>query len=311
MCTTTRRRATLAVPPAPVSPHPPGTLTSPGALSQIQPNTAPGGTGTAKMTTMPLPANDHLPKDVRAVTRPLFSSPNFLALEQVRQAPNISNCPVAAILAAHAFTAVGRKFIIQSLLSETPGNVLTDISALPPNTLENPPPGTTISSSRYFTVKLLGGPLDVSDVLYTNDTDDANFSLIYMSDPGQQSIWAAIIEKALAVQLGTYDKFDIVLLTANDWWERITSVRPNAFAITAATPLSQIITAAQASTTLPTIGASKDNLPLPNVVTAFHGYAMIGMQDSKIHLYDPAEAIKLLLTPTEFRQKFQTILFAP
>lgn len=311
MCTTTRRRATLAVPPAPVSPNPPGTLTSPGALSQIQPNTVPGGTGTAKMTIMPPPVNrvtDSLSKDVRAVTRPLFSSPNVLALEQVMQAPNIGNCHVAAILAAHAFTVVGRKFIIQSLLSETPGNVLTDISAVPAGTLENPPPGPTVSSSRYFTVKLFGGPVEVSDVLYTNDTRDANFSLIYMRDPSEQSIWAPIIEKALAVQIGSYNNFDSVLLTADEAWKKITSVEPDHFVIKADTPFAKIIAAAQASTTVPSIAASKDNLPLPNVVTAFHGYAMIGMQGSKIHLYDPAETIKLSLTPTEFREKFQAIL---
>jgi hypothetical protein len=60
---------------------------------------------------------------------------------------------------------------------------------------------------------------------------------------------------------------------------------------------------------VPTIGASKDDLPIGNVVTAFHGYSMIGMQGSKIHLYDPAKAIKILLSPAKFRTDFKAILF--
>src|SRR5205807_10106368 len=172
--------------------------------------------------------------------------------------------------------------------------------ALPSGTLENPHPGTTISSSRYFTVKLLGGPVDVSDVLYTNDTDDANFSLIYMNDPSNHSIWAAVIEKALAVQLGGYENFDDLPLSANEFWRRITGIEPGILPITASTPLSQIIAAAHASTTVPTIGASRDDLPITDVVTFNHGYSMIGMQDTNIHLYDPAKAIKILISPAVF-----------
>ena len=62
-----------------------------------------------KKTVMPPPTNDHDNKDVHVVTLPLFrSAPAFT---QVKQAPGIANCPVAAILAALAFTAVGQKTI--------------------------------------------------------------------------------------------------------------------------------------------------------------------------------------------------------
>jgi hypothetical protein len=38
---------------------------------------------------------------------------------------------------------------------------------------------------------------------------------------------------------------------------------------------------------------------------------MIGMQGSKINLYDPATTDKLPLSPADFRQKFKAILFQP
>lgn len=277
------------------------------ALNQIQPNQAPAA-GTAKITIMPLPANDQVTKDVREVTFPLFNSSGNPVLEEVKQSPSISNCPVASILAAHAFTAVGKTLIKGLVPTPTTANVLTDVSALPPGTLANPPPGNKISSSRYFTVNLPGGPKEVSDVLYTDDAD-SGWSLIYLRDPGDTSLWAAIIEKALAVEIGSYENFDALPMTANNWWKKITGVDPHGIPVTATTPLTRISGAAQDSLTVPTIGASKENLPIGGIVTASHGHSMIGMQGSKIHLYDPAKAIKILLSPTEFRANFQAILF--
>jgi hypothetical protein len=301
MCKTTRRTATLPLPPASGS-------TSPGArtLSQIPPNQTQGGT--AKVTKMPLPVNDSVTKDVHAVTFARFASSGRPAFADVKQSPHIANCPVASILAAHAFTDVGKALIEGLVPAPTSANVVTDLSALPADTLTNPPPGNKISSSRYFTVVLPGGRREVSDVVYTDDAD-SNFSLIYMSDPTGQSIWAAMIEKALAVEIGSYEDFDALPLSANDWWKKITGVLPGGFAVDATTPLSRITDAAQASTTVPTIGASKDNLPVNDVVTGFHGYAMMGMKGQQVHLYDPAKTTPLLLSPAQFRGKFKAVLF--
>jgi hypothetical protein len=120
---------------------------------------------------MPPPTKDPDSKDVHVVTWPLFnSSKKVPAFNEVKQAPGIANCPVASMLAALAFTSVGQTSI-QGMVSETADNVLTDLSSVPSGTLSNPPPGTTISSSRYFTVKLPSGSIDVSDVLYTDDHD--------------------------------------------------------------------------------------------------------------------------------------------
>jgi hypothetical protein len=304
MCKTTRRTATLPLPPNA------GAAGSGKTLSQIQPNQAPTGTGTAKVLVMPLPANDGVTKDVRAVTFPRFNSSGRAALDDVKQSPHIANCPVASILAAHAFTAVGKTFIEGVVPVPTSAKVVTDLSALPADTLANPHPDNKVTSSRYFTVVLPGGTREVSDVVYTDDAD-SGFSLIYLSDPSDQSIWAAMIEKALAVEIGSYEQFDALPLSANDWWRKITGVLPVGFKVEATTAFSQITEAAQASPTRPTIAASKENLPITDVVTAFHGYSMIGMQGAKIHLYDPAKTTKILLSPAEFRAKFQAVLFTP
>ena len=284
----------------------PGSPATAATLTEIPPNQAPSGV--AKETTMPLPANDGVTKDVREVTFPLFRASGDPGLEEVKQSPHLANCPVAAILAAHAFTVDGRVVIKNIVSAPTFANVVTDVSALPPDTLENPPPGNKVTSSRYFKVTLPGGVREPSDVMYTDDAD-AGFSLIYLHDPSDGSLWAGIIEKALAEEIGSYENFDALPLSANDWWEKITGVAPGGFAITATTPLSQITDAAQASITVPTIGASKDDLPIGGNITAFHGFAMIGMLGTEVHLYDPAQAIKIHIPPSEFRQKFKAILF--
>jgi hypothetical protein len=136
------------------------------------------------------------------------------------------------------------------MVSEKSGNVLTDLSGVPLTTLSNPPPGKTISSSRFFTVKLAGGSIDVSDVLFTDD-HDSGWSPFYMRDPTDQSIWTAIIEKALAVKLKSYENYDALDINANDFWEKITGVAPGVIEIKADTPLTTITDAARPPPTCP------------------------------------------------------------
>jgi hypothetical protein len=265
-------------------------------------------TKAVKKTTMPPPTKDQDDKDVHVVTRPLFrGAKGAPAYDQVKQAPGIANCPVASILAALAFTAVGQT-VIQRMVSETAGNVVTDLSGLPSGTLSNPPAGNALSSSRYFTVKLGGGSIEVSDVLYTDD-HDSGWSPLYIRDPSDQSIWAAIIEKALAVQLKGYENFDALGITANDFWEKITGAKPGGIEVKDDTPLSTITDAVKAATRVPSIGASKPDATDVKVVTEFHGYALLGLQGPKIRLYDAAKAKTLLISPAEFRHDFQAILY--
>src|SRR5438874_12124899 len=105
-----------------------------------------------------------------------------------------------------------------------------------------------------------------------------------MRDPNKDCIWAAIIEKALASKLGSYENFDALNFTANDFWEKITGVRPGAIEITKDTPLATI-EKAKASTRVPTIGASKPDSSDVKFVTEFHGFSMLGLKGSEIQLY--------------------------
>ena len=284
---------------------------------------------------MPLPAKDNNPKDVHVVLSPLFDPHKKVpAYTEVKQAENIANCPVAAILAAYASTKVGQP-IIQNMLSEISGKVLTDLSGLPAGTLSNPP-GATLTSARYFTVTLPGavrvqlsgtdklpgavqvsgkpdtfdlpgGSIDVSDVLYTNDGDRDSWSLIYLRDPGGQTIWASIIEKALAVRLGSYENFDALNISANDFWNMLTGAQPAVIEIKPNTPLKTITDAVQASVNVPSIGASKDFGA--KHVAEFHGFAMLGFNKSgKIRLYDAEKATEIPISPENFRDDFKAIL---
>jgi hypothetical protein len=265
-------------------------------------------TKAVKSTPMPPPYNDGASKDVHVVTWPLFVGAPALA--QVMQAPAIGNCPVAAILAALAFTPAGRT-TISGMVGETEASVVTDLSGLAEDTLSNPPAGAgnSLTSARYFTVKLLGDAIDVSDVLYTNDGEKNSWSVLYLDDPKGQTIWASIIEKALAVQIKGYDNFRPEKYSANDYWKMITGVAPGGFSINDDTQLSKIIDAAKAATRVPTIAASKPNATDVKVVDEHHGYAMMGLEGSKIKLYNP-HGQTIALSPSDFRHDFQAILFS-
>ncbi len=253
---------------------------------------------------MPPPTNGHDSMDVHVVTWPLFSG-RGPALEDIKQAPGIANCPVASILAALAFTPPGRT-IVSGMVRETAATTVTDVSGLPKDTLSNPPAGNSLTSDRYFTVKLPGGTVEVSDVLYTDD-HDSGWSPFYMQDPGGRVIWGSIIEKALAVQLKSYENFDAQNITANGFWQMITGAAPGGIPIKDDTPLTDITDAAKAATRVPTIAASKTDGT--KFVSEFHGFAMMGLEGAKIKLYDPAKAKTILLSPEQFRKDFQAILY--
>jgi hypothetical protein len=281
-----------------------------------------------KYTKMPEPVDDKDSIGIHEINLPLFySNKKRLSPDpfEVMQSPRIANCPVASILAAMAFTKNGQKFL-RKMLTVTVTPTLTDISEVKEKlngkkkgkeegTLKNPP-SDIMQGLRFFTVNLPGGSVEVSDVLYTNDYD-AGWSPIYMHDPHGYSIWAAIIEKALAVKLGSYNDFDATDIKANQFWEKIVGKPPDGFSVNQKTPLEKIIGAARKSTRVPTIGASRDDDNV-KIVTPFHGFAMLGLYDKKIKgkkiekmikLYDPAKADCLYISPIDFQRNFQTILF--
>jgi hypothetical protein len=285
-----------------------------GSLWDKQSNPPASGPATkaVKTTVMPAPTKDNDSRDVHVVLLPLFNpKTNVPSFTEVKQAPGIANCPVASMLAALAFTPDGQKIIESIVPPEISGDVVTDLSAA--GTLSNPS-GPTLSSKRYFTVKLGEGPVDVSDVLYTDD-HDRGWSPFYMRDPGDQTIWAAVIEKALAAKLGSYENFDALNISANDFWKKITGVEPGQIEIKPDTPLAAITNAVKASVRVPSIAASKGDpgsdmtLKSGKSLAANHGFALMGFQGDNIRLYDPAKAETLLVTAAEFRQDFFAILF--
>ncbi len=271
---------------------------------------------------MPAPTDGSASKDVHEVNKPLFSGsggPNF---QQVKQANDIENCPVAALLAAMAFTPVGRSKIT-SMISEKTEPVRTDLSKLPKDTLTNPPSTPFLESQRVFTVTLTpgvggikNGAPETSNILYTNDGDRDTWTVLYLNDPSEKSIWGSIVEKALAQSLGSYQTFNETTLTTNDFWKIITGSGPDVLIISAQTAESEIVKAAKNSATAYSIAASKDDLAIHSSskadvdnITGFHGHAMLGLQGSKIRLYDPAKAVERQLTPKEFKDTMKAIVF--
>lgn len=268
------------------------------------PSPSPAPSKAVIATVMPPPTSDRDSRNVHEVTWPLYAS-KTPAFREVKQAPGLANCPVAAILAALASTASGRT-LIGGMVSESTGAVTTNIAKA--GDLADPPASTIVSSSRAYAVRVGGVTVTVSDVLYTDD-HDRGWSPFYMRDPQDKCIWAAIIEKGLAAHLGSYENIDAAGLSANDFWEKIVGSKPDGFEVKAETATSKIVEAAKAAVRVPTIGASKaDQSPIASI-SPFHGFAILGMQDAKLKLYDPAKAALVFLTPADFRTAFQAVLF--
>lgn len=268
---------------------------------------APAPAKAVVSTTMPPPTKDDDGRNVHEIEWPLYSSRGSPDFRDVQQAPNLANCPVAAILAALASTSTGQG-LLTAMLGEATGSVTTDISKIPPANLAKAPATSILKTSRYFTVKLPAGQTVVSAVLYTDD-HDAGWTPFYMRDPKDKCIWPSIVEKALAAQLGSYENFDALNITANDFWQKIVGSKPRGFEVKDDTPVSKIIEAASAAARVPTIGASRDSQSAVGAISPFHGFAMLGTQGSKIKLYDPAKAVQLSVSPEEFRTAFQAVLF--
>ena len=220
------------------------------------------------------------------------------------QQGNLAICPIAAILAALAHTASGKKRLA-GMVAEHSAVVETDLTGV--SKLETPE--KKIITKRYFTVTL-GKTFEVSDVLYTDDAD-RNWSPIYMKSP-TDALWACMIEKAFAVQMGSYQELDREGVTVNHFWKILLGADPQGIKVDDNTDLSRIKSIASAAAKVPTIGASRDD---PQVethsrgkVASWHGYAVLGVRGSNIELYDPHRK-KLELSLAEFRSFFQALFF--
>ena len=223
----------------------------------------------------------------------------------------LANCPVAAILAAMAHTAGGRKHIDSMITEYVNTQVKTTFSkevlATLSAKLDDPDykrPEKEILSKRYFSVNL-GNAVEVSDVFYVKYSDGSDVNMIYMDSP-KRALWPCVIEKAYAVKIGSYDDLDDdTKHTVNEFWTVLVGAKPDGFAINENTDLSKISAAAKAAGTIPTIAASKDDA---TKITTHHGFAVMGIQGSTIELYDPHGKIEKL-SLTDFRSSFSAMFF--
>ena len=287
---------------------------------------APAGATVTKamtFTVMPPPSKTSTVMEARLVSWDLFKGEP--ATTDVRQG-ELATCPIAAILAALAHTAWGQKHI-KGMIQEhkTTAGVRTTLAAdvvkeLARKLDDDPDyrkPSSKILSDRYFTVTLGGKLIDVSDVFYTTYTDGTSLNPIYMQarppaspEKAREALWPAVIEKAYAAQVGSYEKLDDygpTGTTLDVYWTTILGLRPQTIAMTDATALSTISSAAAKASQSPTVGASKKTA---KKVSDTHGFAVMGIQGSQVELYDPwGKTVKISLD--DFRGNFDLILQKP
>jgi hypothetical protein len=287
--------------PGPLGPLPAGGGRIPGPLS-VGPGIflAPKQIAKAVKTLgMPPPAGGAKTIVARDVTWSLYAKATP-ALADVSQGA-LANCPLAALLAALAYTANGRKRV-ESIVTEQAAIVETDLSSVADH-LEEVPSGNRIQSTRYFTVKLGGKSIEVSGVLYTDDA--RNWTPAYMRSP-TGVIWPCVIEKAYAEKEGGYEALDSKGLTANAIWEVVVGAPPSGFPVTGKTDDAKIRAAIDNAARIPTIAASADEA---QDVTAWHGFAVLGMKGAQIELYDPMMVRRQAVSLDVFRKNFTAVLF--
>jgi hypothetical protein len=230
--------------------------------------------------------------------------------EDIKQG-EVGTCPIAAILAAMANTPTG-KIRINSLITEyTRVPIKTTFSKEILDFLnnrlkvdrDNKPPKKEILSKRYFSVNL-SSPVEVSDVFYIKYTDGSDVEMVYTGS-NKDALWPAVIEKAFAVQFGSYEELGIETKhSANEYWNILVGAPPQVLAIDKKSDLGKISAIAKAAGQVPAIGASKDDATL---ILNDHGFAILGIQGSKLQLYDP-EGHKESISLEDFRHEFKAIL---
>ena len=231
------------------------------------------------------------------------------------QQGELANCPIAAILAALAHTASGRKHLNGMVTEYIGASVKTTLSDPIIVTLSSQTAGDAdyrsqdkeIVSNRYFSVKLGKILFDVSDTFYVEYSDSGgDTDLVYMDSPNQM-LWPCVIEKACAFLFGSYEELDDDQKhTINEFWGVLLGSKPQVITVTDKTDLEKI---AKVAPQVPTIGASREEEKDVKVVTAYDGYAVLGIQDSKIELYDPIPPRKFKIPIEDFRSDFQAVFY--
>ena len=265
---------------------------------------------------MPNPAGDSKTKVASDMAWKVF--PGKVTLGDVHQ-QTLLDCTVGALLAAFAHTEAGRKKI-RGMIDEHGVAVETDLSNLPDDVQiavdkkdktgaesKNGEPARPKkrASSRYFTVRLGGKSVEVSPVLYTDESRDPE--PVYMSSPNN-ALWPCLVEKAYAQMLGDYAKLNSPNdKNANTIWEEVTGLAPNAFKVADATD-AEILDAAKRAGHVPTIAASVMGTTSESELQGFHGFVLLGTAGKKLQVYDASKLTKTNLTVEQFRANFIVVL---
>lgn len=211
---------------------------------------------------------------------PLYekAAPNF---NQVKQQV-IANCYLAATIACMANTKIGRE-VIKKMIKETKSAITTICKKFDFNV--PPGPEMQIKSNRWFTVSFKSQAVDVSDVLYHDDSD-SDPSLIYLTTPGtDKAIWGSIIEVAYARYKGGYDNIGSGTVTLDVFygefcsldWELLYPGKDDA----------EIKTALANAGKQPALVATKVDA---KKLTKWHGLAVLAMSGNTVKLWDPLKA---------------------
>lgn len=197
----------------------------------------------------------------------------------------VPNCYLAATLAAMANTDVGQKQITK-MITQKNGAITTICKKFNLNFVG---PEEQLKSNKWFTVAFKDKSVDVSDVLYHDDLDSSP-SLVYMTTPGNDKVlWGAIIEVAYAKLKGGYDNMSASKgTTVNQFLDEFSAVKWTI--LNPAKDEDEIKKACKSADKRAAFIATKPKDPNSNdtkILTAFHGYAVLGMSGAKVKLWDP------------------------
>jgi Calpain family cysteine protease len=294
----------------------------PGPLRFGQVDLAKGGATKASKTLIMPPPTKGSSTIMRLRTVSWKLSNRASAWGDVQQGA-LANCPIAAILAALAHTDSGRERLDRMITEYLGAPVETTLSAEVMTLLsskeqegDNPdytPQVKTLRSNRYFAVTLGKNTFEVSDAFYVKETGQSggDVDLVYMDSP-TPVLWPCVIEKAYAVKLKSYEELDDQKHTVEEFWEVLVGKKPVVIRDGNMTE-QKIRAAAMDASKVPTIGATRDEVPKIDKagatrVDSDHGYAVLGIQGSTIELYNPwGKTQKIPLK--EFKSNFEAIYY--
>jgi len=253
-----------------------------------------------KTLAMPPPSHTGTTMQARKVAWPLYKGKP--SPEDIRQG-ELATCPIASILAAMANTAWGQTRIEQLTGKEISSVVTTTLSDDTVQQLNKnleasgmPNQGKDVASDRYFGITISSPAIEVSDVLYVRDTDDAkNLDPVYMqalpqlnAEKAHRVLWPALIEKAYALRVGSYDVLDDygtpTSPSVDSYWTVLVGSKPAKIVVKSGRDEAAIKAVAAAAKRSPAIAASREK---PTKLTSLHGYAIIGVNGNRIELRDP------------------------